>query len=166
VHLLCGLLGAGKTTYAKRLATDVGGVRFTLDEWMLRLYGLRHDDPRYVAHLEPCQDLIWDVAVQVLSLSHDVVLDWDQWSRERRARWASRARDLRYDVLLHYLDVPIETSVARVLSRTSEGDPFSHQIDEAGARHFAGIFEPPTVAEGLDILLVERDGRPNIAGQE
>ena len=56
MHLLCGLLGAGKTTYAKQLATDVGGVRFTLDEWMLRLYGLRHDDPRYVARLKPCQE--------------------------------------------------------------------------------------------------------------
>jgi predicted kinase len=163
VHLLCGLLGTGKTTHAKRLAADVGGVRFTLDEWMLRLYGLRHVDPRYPAHLEPCQDLIWDVAVQVLAVGHDVVLDWNQWSRERRARWAGRPRELGYDVLLHYLDVPLETALARVLYRTSVGDPVSHEIDEAGARHFAGIFEPPTVAEGLDILLVRRDGRQSQA---
>ena len=71
-----------------------------------------------------------------------------------------------FDVLLHYLDVPIETSIARLLYRTSVGDPVSHEIDEAGARHFAGIFEPPTVAEGLNILLVERDRRPTRTTQE
>ncbi len=165
MHLLCGLLGAGKTTYAKQLATDVGGVRFTLDEWMLRLYGLRHDDPRYAARLKR-QDLIWDVAVQVLALGHDVVPDWDQWSWERRARWASRATSLGYNVLLHHLDVPVETAVARVLSRASDGDPFSHKIDEAGVRHFSTIFEPPTVEEGVDILLVGADGQPTITSQK
>ncbi|WP_460532347.1 AAA family ATPase [Flindersiella endophytica] len=36
VHLLCGLVGAGKTTCARRLAADLPAVRFSPDEWMLR----------------------------------------------------------------------------------------------------------------------------------
>ena len=87
------LARSGQDNLRQAAGGDVGGVRFTLDEWMLRLYGLRHVDPRYVAHLEPCQDLIWDIAVQVLAVGHDVVLDWNQWSRERRARWAGRPKD-------------------------------------------------------------------------
>lgn len=42
VHAICGLVCAGKTTLAKELASELDGVRFTLDEWMLRLFGLRH----------------------------------------------------------------------------------------------------------------------------
>jgi predicted kinase len=47
VHLLAGLNGAGKTTFARHLEADLPAVRFTLDEWLLRLHGLRYDDPRY-----------------------------------------------------------------------------------------------------------------------
>ncbi|MBZ2197071.1 AAA family ATPase [Occultella gossypii] len=38
VHLLYGLAGSGKSTLARALAADGRAVRFTLDEWMLRLY--------------------------------------------------------------------------------------------------------------------------------
>src|SRR5215831_19511334 len=45
VHLLCGLNGAGKTTYAVRLAEARGAVRFSLDEWLLMI----HPEIRYDA---------------------------------------------------------------------------------------------------------------------
>ncbi|NJC23977.1 putative kinase [Arthrobacter pigmenti] len=38
VHLLCGLNGAGKTTYARQLEHELPAVRFSLDEWMLHLF--------------------------------------------------------------------------------------------------------------------------------
>jgi predicted kinase len=159
VHLVCGLLAAGKTTYARQLAAQLTAARFTLDEWMIRLYGLRYDDPTYVARLEGCQDLIWDVALQVLGLGHDVVLDWNMWSRKRRAFWQARAKDRGYEVLLHHLDVPLETAIAQALQRASDpGAGISHVIDEAGARHFASIFEPPTADEGVPIRVVRPPG--------
>lgn len=37
VHLMLGLAGSGTSTLARRLCEDAGAVRFTLDEWMLRL---------------------------------------------------------------------------------------------------------------------------------
>ncbi len=82
VHLLCGLNGAGKTTYARRLAEARGAVRFSLDEWLLTLHpGIRYDAPEYGPLAERGKLLIWDVAGQVLALGHDVVLDWNSWSR-------------------------------------------------------------------------------------
>lgn len=75
VHLVCGLNGAGKSTCARWLQSEHSVVRFTLDEWMLRLYGIPYDDPRYAAKAEKCQQLILDVALQVLAGGVDVVLD-------------------------------------------------------------------------------------------
>jgi predicted kinase len=146
VHLLCGLPGAGKTTHARQLAETLPAARFSRDEWMLRLYGLSYDDPAYAARLPTCTGLIWDTALQVLALGHDVVLDWNQWSRQRRAHWCATARQAGYRVLLHHVDVPVEVAVDRVLARTAHD---SHETDEAGVRHLAEIFEPPTTEEGI-----------------
>lgn len=37
-HVLVGLPASGETTVARRIAADGSAVRFTLDEWMLRLH--------------------------------------------------------------------------------------------------------------------------------
>jgi predicted kinase len=151
VHLLCGLAAAGKTTYARRLEADLPAVRFTLDEWMLRLYGLRYDDPEYAARLDGCQALIWDTALQVLRLGHDVVLDWNQWNPDRRKRWRVRAEGAGYRVRLHHLDVPLDTAIARARDRDTDA---SHRLDEAAVRHSARILQPPSPAEGFDLVTV------------
>ena len=39
IHLICGSTGAGKTTYAHELAKSIGGVVFSIDEWMVTLFG-------------------------------------------------------------------------------------------------------------------------------
>ena len=147
VHLLCGLNGGGKTTYARSLP----GVRFSLDEWMLRLYGLPFDDPDYGRLAEACKDVIWSAATQVLTCGVDVVLDWNSWSRERRRTWRARAAAAGYVAVVHYLDVPVEVAVARALSRADKG---SHVLTEADVRHLAALFEPPTADEGMEIKIV------------
>lgn len=152
VHLLCGLNGSGKTTLARQLAEDLPAVRFTLDEWMLRLYGLRYDDPAYVEHLDPAQDLIWETAQQVLGLGRDVVLDWNQWSRERRAKWRGRAEDFGARVVIHYVDVPVDVAVDRMMKRNDQAAEGTHEINESGVRHLAAIFEPPSAEEGIEVL--------------
>ena len=156
VHLLCGLVGAGKTTYARRLAVELPAVRFTLDEWMLRLYGLRYDDPAYVARLDRCTTLIWDTACQVLGAGCDVILDWNQWSRERRREWRQRAETVGYEVVLHYIDVSLETAIKQTLGRGAADVADAHQIDEAGVRHLETIFQLPSEDEGIEIVTVSR----------
>lgn len=38
-HLICGFIGSGKTTFARKLEKETGAARFTKDEWMVRLFG-------------------------------------------------------------------------------------------------------------------------------
>jgi len=53
---------------------------------MLRLYPeLSFDPAGYGSRAEICKDIIWDAAQQVLLCGVDVVLDWNQRSRSRRA---------------------------------------------------------------------------------
>jgi predicted kinase len=155
VHLLCGLNGAGKTTLARELQTALPAVRFSLDEWMLRLYpGVHFAAAEYGDLAENCKLLIWDIARQVLHGGTDVVLDWNQWSRDRRTVWRDNARAAGCAVVLHHVRTPLDAAVERAVGRAAEGEPWSHRIDEAGVRHLAGIFEPPGPDEELDIRLV------------
>lgn len=156
VHLLCGLNGAGKTIYARRLASERGALHCNLDAAMLQLHPeLRFDAPEYGAIAERCKYLLWSLAQQVLALGHDVILDWNQWSRQRRATWRDLAQQAGYPVVLHYLQVTVDTAIARAEARAAANVADAHRLDAAGIRHMATIFEEPTADEGLKIVRVQ-----------
>lgn len=157
VHLLCGLNGAGKTTHARRLAEERRAVRFSLDEWMLRLHPeLRYDAPTYGELAERCKALIWATAQQILALGHDVILDWNGWNRARRAIWRDLARDAGYNVALHYVQVPLEVAIAQAEARAAANTTGAHRLDAEAIRHLAAIFEEPSDDEGMPIVRVGR----------
>lgn len=152
VHLLCGYNGVGKTTYAKHLEKMLPAVRFSLDEWMLRLYpDLSFASGGYGSHAEICKDVIWDAAQQVLVCDVDVVLDWNQWSRSRRATWRDNALNAGFTPMLHFIDMPLETAIERAAQRVAKRSAGSHELTQEDIRHGANIFERPTGDEGIQI---------------
>jgi predicted kinase len=154
IHLVCGLNGSGKSTLARKLA-DEGRVRLSLDEHMIARYpGLRYDDPEYARAVGAAIEELWAAADEHLRGGRDVVLDWNQWSRERRADARLRATRLGAEIVLHWVDVPVETAVRRARTRD---DPGSHRLDEPGVRHLATIFEDPDPTEGIAIIRHHED---------
>src|SRR5262245_52540373 len=151
VHLFAGLNGVGKTTLARKLERELPAVRFSLDEWMLRLHQLAYDDPRYGPLAGRCQELMWDLAKQVLNCGSDVVLDWNQWSRGRRAVWRDRALSVGAVPILHHFTIPVEVAIARAAARH---DAESHRLTGDAIRHLTSLFEPPQVDEGIVIEVV------------
>lgn len=149
VHLLVGVPGSGKTTLAKALAAERRAVRFTLDEWMLRLHGLRYDDPNYGSKADGCRELIWDTAQEVLRSGADVILDWSQWNRYKRSEWIQRVQAAGWRAVVQFLDVSVDVAIAQVEARS---DAHSHSIDESGVRHMIGLLEPPTDDEGVEVI--------------
>ncbi|MDQ1308718.1 MAG: hypothetical protein QG671_4553 [Actinomycetota bacterium] len=80
LHLTVGLPGVGKTTLARRIASDDSILRLTPDEWMAPLFGDGDADGRREI-LEG--RMIW-VAHRVLCSGSSVVLDFGCWSPEER----------------------------------------------------------------------------------
>ena len=83
-HLIHGYLGAGKTTLAKQLATELPALRFSHDEWMSRLFG---EDPP-ATDFEVNHGRVWDLMASIwgpaLALGVDVILDFGFWRRSER----------------------------------------------------------------------------------
>ncbi len=91
VHLIHGYIGAGKTTFAKKLAEEVNGVRFNPDEWMVRLYGEDPPANQFAERLERVFALLDDQWVRVVRCGVDVVLDYGFWTRGSRDEARQRA---------------------------------------------------------------------------
>jgi predicted kinase len=159
VHFICGGIGAGKTTYAIALAQRTKAVRFTIDEWMARLFVRdRPEQPTLEWALERtarCEEQMWSVADILVARGIDVIFDLGLSTRDQRDRFRARARQTAATVKMHYLDVPRETRRARVLSRNAHGSgKYSFVVSEAMFDSMDPWFEPPSDDELYDAMIV------------
>lgn len=134
VHLIIGPVGAGKTTFARRLSADLEAVGFNLDAWMTTLYG---EDPRpaegriawYVERRDRCIAQIWEVARDVLAVGKHVVLEIGMIARQDRAGFYERVDAGGHELIVYVLDAPREVRRERVMRRNDErGDTFSVDV--------------------------------------
>ena len=148
VYLICGFIGAGKTTFAKQLEARTGAVRITKDEWSIRLIG---NDPAidgYEAWDHKICGLSRDVAFYLVEKGIDVILDEGFWAKDERARMARRARALGARVVLYYLDTPLETIRDRVEKRNGTLTSDSFEISRELFNHYLTLWQPPSEDEG------------------
>ena len=99
--MIHGYLGVGKTTFARRLEQQAPALRFTHDEWMLRLYGEDPSPDEFQVLYERVTERIDAVWTRCAALGLDVVLDLNFWSRERRDAVRAIATALGADVRLY-----------------------------------------------------------------
>lgn len=142
IHLLHGFTGAGKTTFAKKLETEIGAVRFSPDEWMVKLYGNNPPEEYFAEYFERVESLIWQVAAQVLAVEVDVILDFGFWSRASRDEAREKAQILKAESKLYFISTPEPIMKERVLQRTQNLPEGALVIDENAFELFKTRFEP------------------------
>ncbi len=150
VHLVCGFLGVGKTTFSEELARRESAIRFSIDELYLRLFadGPTFDlDPRA---LERLLDVVNDLWPQLSQAGVAVVLDFGFWRKALRDEVRERARLVGAETHLHWLRCPDEVGVARCLARNGKAGAFL--ISEDGFWALRSRFEPPGPAESPHIV--------------
>lgn len=141
VHLVCGFLGAGKTTFSKALTEQKSAVRFSVDELYLQLFA---DEPTHEMDAKAFERLlvalngIWP---QVAKAGVDVVLDFGFWHRALRDDVRERAHLVGAATRLYWLRVPDEVALARCLRRN--GTPGAFLISAQGFQELKASFEPP-----------------------
>ncbi|MFF4893532.1 AAA family ATPase [Micromonospora chersina] len=86
VVLMCGVAGAGKTTYAKDLETE-GYVRLSVDEeiWhRFGRYGVDYEPDQYEEHTEVARRALRERLLSLVAEGRNVVIDSSFWQRSRR----------------------------------------------------------------------------------
>ncbi len=158
LHLISGLPCSGKTTYALGLRADRDAALFSLDRWLITLFG-RYEIAS-VGHQEhtrrvlACRELIWESASQLLARAVDVILDDGFFLREHRVQHIGLAASAGAGSKIHYVSAPIEVIRRRLDARNAHLPRFNFFIDPATLVGFEGLFQAPTSDEGVEIVVV------------
>lgn len=155
VHLLCGFIGAGKTTFARTLEERTGAVRITKDEWLIRLIGNDPTIDGYAVYDHRICGLSRDVAFQLVAKGIDVIIDEGLWEKEQRALLRKRTAEAGAEAVLYYLDTSIATIRERVARRNASPTKDSFKITRATLDSYLPLWQPPGEDEGC--VLVSED---------
>lgn len=130
IFLIHGFVGAGKTTFAKKLADETQAVRFTLDEWMISLYGNNPPADLFSEYEGRVKKVIWQLAQEFLSRGQDVIFDYGFWKRLERDVFRTYADEIGAECILYDVTCSINTMKQRVQKRTDEMPPGALFIDD------------------------------------
>ena len=124
--LVCGPVGAGKTTYSLSLSKEVGAIRFSIDPWMQTLYSKDMTSLDYswmIERVGRCYEQIWQVSEQILAINGNVILDLGFTTKAQRDIFSNRAKEMNINAEIYYLDTPKDIRKQRVDKRNIEKDP-------------------------------------------
>ncbi len=147
VYIICGFIGAGKTTFAKKLEEKTGAVRITKDEWSISIIG---NDPTIDGYAEwdtKIIELSRNVAFQLAEKGIDVIMDEGFWEKETRDKMKRRIEAIGAQVVLYYLDTPIETMRERVVGRNNNLTKDSFKISREMLDNYLKYWQPPSEDE-------------------
>lgn len=119
LHLIHGIVGAGKTTLARRLERELRAVRFSPDEWMVALHGNNPPEAVFRPQRERILALVWEQVGRVVRAGVDVVFEGGFWSRASRDDARQRARELGVEYRFYAVTCSVEEARRRTLARNA-----------------------------------------------
>ena len=147
-YLICGSTGAGKTTYAKALAEQIGGVHFAIDAWMTTLFW--PDSPQPISfdwameRINRCEAQIIDMAHQCFARGVPVILDLGFTKKDHRQKFATIAANADITLELHFIDIDREERWARVQKRNlTKGPTFAMDVNRDMFDFVESMWEAP-----------------------
>ena len=147
LYLMVGLPCSGKTTLGRKLERELSGLRLTVDEWHIGLFGQDAAEPEHDARHRQIEDLLWNVASRALQLGVNVILDYGFWAREEREDYRLRAKQLGASSEVHYLAVPEDELLRRLKKRNSRPSQESFLISEEAMTPWIAFFQEPALDE-------------------
>ena len=164
VHLILGPVGAGKSTFARRLERERGALRLSLDEWMATLFS--PDRPEvgrrewYVERRARCTEQISAVAEAAGYAGSETVLELGLLRLEERERCYTWIETAGLALTVYVLDAAREVRRERVaLRNVTQGETFSMLVPPEFFELASDLWQPLEAAEceGRDVVLMRTD---------
>lgn len=152
VHIVTGGTGAGKTHFSIRLAEALRAMRFSIDDWMTRLFWIDAPQPPSfewaMDRIGRCEAQIRNEVAELADLGIPSVLDLGFTKAEHRQAFADFAGDIGAGVTLHWVDSPAEARWERVQQRNRDrGATYAMDVDRAMFDFMESEWEAPSAEE-------------------
>ncbi len=153
LHFISGRLAAGKTTLARRIATDHRAVLFCEDVWLSRMADGITSFEDFLKWSRRCRSVMGPLIIDTLQAGASVVLDFAGNTRNERAWVRSLFEQAGAPHQLHVLEVSEEECLHRLLKRNREkpdGLYFASTTEEE-FRAICRWYDPARQDEGFAI---------------
>jgi predicted kinase len=153
VYLLCGLGGAGKSTYAQKL-TEGGLQKFSLDEYVYSKYGrdiVNLPEREYLGHYRTAKIELDAKLASNIKKNQSVVVDYGFWRRNSRDFYKQLIEENGGEWKLIYLKASPEVLMSRLKERNQRTDANAFPVTEQKLREYIKRFEEPN-GEGEEII--------------
>jgi len=151
-HLLCGFIGSGKTAFAKKLEKETGAMRFTKDEWMVKVFGNTPPKDKFVEYDTKMTELATEIALRCLKAGASVIIDDGFWYRKQRDEIRQALKNIGAVIKLYYIDTPVDVMKKRTVKRSENPPGDSFYITEQEFNDYLKMFQPPTDDEEFTVI--------------
>lgn len=142
LHIIHGYIGAGKTTFAKKLEHELNCIRFSSDEWICDIYGDNPPKEYFVDYKNRIMKKIWWLTEEILINGQDVIMDCGFWKLSSRDRARELAEYCNAGHKLYYVKCNEKTMKARALYRSEQMPSGELYVNESTYEDLKAIFEP------------------------
>jgi predicted kinase len=158
LHVLSGKLASGKTTLARRLATDTGAVLVCEDLWLSRLFpGEISTFADYLNRAGRFRSALAPHVRSLLDCGTSIVFDFGGNVPQERT-WVRSLCDLgRAKLVLHYVKASDDLCKRQLRRRNIEQPDGSQTTTDEEFESITKYFVPPDPAEGLDVKVYDAD---------
>ena len=138
VILICGKIGSGKTTYAKKLERQLNAVIITQDELMYGLFGnefYHNNREQYEMYCAWVEEFVKRKAGEIAKAGATVICENGFWARSEREQLKKRYADMGVVCELHYMDISEEQRIKNIQKRNEAilrkecDESFMHEED-------------------------------------
>lgn len=147
-YIICGFIGAGKTTFARKLEKENGATRITKDEWVIKIFGNKiTSDNKFPEYDKNITELAKNIAFKILKSGGDVIIDEGFWVKSQRDDIKKKISELGARPILYYVEYPVEKMRERVVARSKNPTEDSFEISGEMFDSYVKYWEPPVESE-------------------
>ena len=121
-YLICGFIGAGKSTYSKKLALKTGATYLSVDDWCMKLFSPEEYKQNWNECYAKTLEYIWKEIAREKQKGNSVIFDMGFWNKKIRKMSVKKAKSLGFIPKIHYIYAPDKILKERISKRCSIWD--------------------------------------------
>ena len=150
IHMMVGIQGSGKTTFAKQLAKEIKAKIVSTDSVRVNMPGIK-------------EELVWPYVYKQVALlvkeGKDVIFDATSITPKVRKRFVDEVEKhgVKCEIGVYYFDIERDVCVQRVIQRNKDRTQINIPIDVVYS--FSERLIVPTLEEGFAFIKIVREGK-------